>query len=97
MTVIISFDNNNNIILNLNNPKKKGIKFNLTKDAPHLADIIKTSCILFPGRYVFTNYDSIDKKTEVRYLSKRIDKIFRFTYKTVGVNSLRSCMHHLKR
>ena len=75
---IISFFSNNDIILDLNNPKKKheGIKFNLTKDAPHLADIIKTSYELFPRQYVFTNYDNIDKKAEIQNLSRRINKIF---------------------
>jgi hypothetical protein len=36
------FFSNNDIILDLNTPEKKheGIKFNLTKDALHIADII---------------------------------------------------------
>ena len=80
------------IILDLNNPKKKhdGIKFNITNDSPHLADIINTSYKLFPRRYVFTNYDNIDEKAQVQNLSRRLTKFFNFTNKNVGVNSLRS-------
>ena len=86
------FFDTDKIILDLNNPKKKndGIKFNLTKDAPHLADIIYTSYKLFPRQYVFTNYDDMNKKAEVQNLSRRMNKIFSFTNKNVGVNSLRS-------
>jgi DNA polymerase IIIc chi subunit len=84
--------NGTNTILNLNNTKKKhdGMDINLSKDAPHLADIIETSYKLFPRQYVFTNYDDINKKAEVQNLSRRIIKIFNFTGKNVGVNSLRS-------
>ena len=84
--------NGTNIILNLNNTKKKhdGMDINLSKDAPHLADIIETSYKSFPRQYVFTNYDDINKKAEVQNLSRRIIKIFNFTGKNVGVNSLRS-------
>jgi hypothetical protein len=86
------FDKDNNVILDLNNPKKKhdSISFNLTNDAPHLAEIIKSSYKLFPRKYVFTNYDDIKTKAKVGNLSKRITKIFAFTNKNVGVNSLRS-------
>jgi len=53
----------NDIILDLNNPKKKqeGIQFNITNEAPHLADIIHTSYNLFPRQFVFTNYDTEEK------------------------------------
>lgn len=82
----------NEIILDLNNPKKKhdGISFNISNDAPHLANIIYTSYKLFPRKYVFTNYDNIDEKAKVQNLSRRIIKMFNFTGKNVGVNSLRS-------
>ena len=86
------FFDKNEIILDLNNPKKKheGIKFNITNDAPHLADIISTSFKLFPRQYVFTNYDNLKEKAKVQNLSRRIIKMFDFTGKNVGVNSLRS-------
>ena len=82
----------NEIILDLNNPKKKhdGISFNISNDAPHLADIINTSYKLFPRKYVFTNYDNIDQKAKIQNLSRRIVKMFDFTGKNVGINSLRS-------
>ena len=81
----------NDIILDLNNPKKKheGIQFNITNDAPHLAEIIQTSYKLFPRQFVFTNYDS-EEKAKVQNLSRRLIKMFDFTGKNVGVNSLRS-------
>lgn len=80
------------VILDLNNSKKKhdAISFNITNEAPKLADIILTSFQSFPRRYVFTNYDNIDEKAKVQNLSRRIVKLFDFTGKNVGVNSLRS-------
>jgi hypothetical protein len=76
----------------LNNPKKKhnGINFNLTNEAPHLADIIYNSYNLFPRQFVFTNYDNTEEKATIQTLSKRLIKMFDFTGKNVGVNSLRS-------
>ena len=86
------FNNDNNVILDLNNSKKKHdrISFNLSIESPHLAEIIKSSYKLFPRKYVFTNYDDIKTKAQVSNLSKRLIKIFAFTNKNVGVNSLRS-------
>jgi hypothetical protein len=82
----------NDIILDLNNPKKKheSIQFNITNEAPHLADIIRTSYNLFPRQFVFTNYDNTEEKAKVQNLSRRLVKMFDFTGKNVGVNSLRS-------
>ena len=82
----------NDIILDLNNPKKKheGVHFNITNDAPHLADIIYTSYKLFPRQFVFTNYDNTEEKAKVQNLSRRLVKMFDFTGKNVGVHSLRS-------
>lgn len=82
----------NDIILDLNNTKKKheGVNFNITNDAPHLADIIYTSYKLFPRQFVFTNYDNTEEKAKVQNLSRRLVKMFDFTGKNVGVNSLRS-------
>lgn len=83
---------NNEVILDLNKSKKlhDAIDFNLSIEAPHLADIISTSFKLYPRQFVFTNYDNIDEKAQVQNLSKRMVKIFTFTGKNVGVNSLRS-------
>ena len=45
---------------------------------------------MFPRKYVFTNYDDIHEKAKIQNLSRRLIKIFKFTIKNVGVNSLRS-------
>lgn len=84
--------NKNDVILDLNNPKKKhdDIHFNLTQEAPHLAELLKQSYKLYPRKYLFTNYDNINEKAKVQNLSRRLTKIFKITGKNVGVNSLRS-------
>ena len=82
----------NDIILDLNNPKKQheGIQFIITNEAPHLADIIHTSYNLFHRQFVFMIHYDTEEKAKVQNLSRRMNKIFSFTNKNVGVNSLRS-------
>ena len=70
--------------------KHNEISFNIIKESPHLAELITTSYKMFPRKYVFTNYDDIHEKAKIKNLSNRLIKIFKFTNKNVGVNSLRS-------
>ena len=59
----INFDKNE-VILDLHNPKTKhdDISFDITKESPHLAQLITTSYKMLPRKYVFTYYVDIYEK-----------------------------------
>jgi hypothetical protein len=83
------------VYLDLNEIKKKhpAILFNLTNDAPELASILKESYELYPRDYVFTHYKKYPDLTEqasVATIDDRLNSIFKYTEKRVGVNALRS-------
>ena len=83
------------VFLDLNEDKKRhfSILFNISQDAPELAKILKESYELYPREFVFTPYDkypNVLEKAAVATLSNRLIKIFSYTGKKVGVNSLRS-------
>lgn len=88
----IFFNKNNDVFIDLNKTKKKHneITFNISQDAPELAEIIKQSYKLYPRNFLFTNYDDINEKAQIQNLTRRLNKIFKFTGKNIGVNSLRS-------
>ena len=81
--------------MDLNEIKKKHlpIRFNITNDAPELAKILKESYELYPREFLFTHYKKypdVSQQASTATLSDRISKIFSYTGKNVGVNSLRS-------
>ena len=81
--------------MDLNEIKKKhdAILFNLTDDAPELARILRESYELYPRDYVFTHYKKfpdVSKQASTATLSDRLNTIFQYTGKKVGVNALRS-------
>jgi hypothetical protein len=88
----IYFNKDNDVMLLLNLVKKRhnALHINLSKDFPILADIIKLSYQFYPRINVFTDYKDIKKPISVHGLSKRLTKIFSFTGKNAGVNSIRS-------
>ena len=88
----IYFDEDNDVMLLLNLVKKRhnALHINLSKDFPILADIIKLSYQLYPRVNVFTDYKNMKKPISVNGLSKRLIKLFSFTGKNAGVNSIRS-------
>jgi len=91
----IYFTRDDEIILDLNEEKKRheGIQFNLSQEAPQLAQIIKQSYELYPRKYVFTKknlYPNLNEKATVMTLQNRLKALFRNTGQNVSVNSLRS-------
>ena len=81
--------------MDLNEIKKKhpSILFNLTNDAPELAKILKESYELYPRDYVFTHYKKypdVSQQASTASLSDRLNTIFSYTGKRVGINALRS-------
>ena len=83
------------VLMDLNEVKKRHseITFNINKEAPDLARIIKQSYDLYPREFVFTKYKkypNVSLKASSKSLDDRIVKIFAKTGKRVGVNSLRS-------
>jgi hypothetical protein len=91
----IWLDTDGEILLDLNLEKKRHdpILFSITKDAPALEKIIKDSYSLYPREYVFTaknKYPNVNKKASQASLDARLRALFKFTGKSVSVNSLRS-------
>ena len=88
----IYFNDDDEVILLLNKMKKKHTSFrlNISNESPELAKILKESYKLFPRKYVLTNYDNIKEKAKISNLSKRLLRIFKYTGKNVGTNSIRS-------
>ena len=81
--------------MDLNEIKKRhdAILFNLTEDSPELARILRESYELYPREYVFTHYKKypdVSHQASPATLSSRLDAIFRYTGKRVGINALRS-------
>jgi hypothetical protein len=83
------------VLMDLNEIKKKhtAILFNLTNDAPELASILRESYELYPRDFLFTHYNKypdVSRQSSVASLSDRLNTIFSYTGKNVGVNALRS-------
>ena len=83
------------VLMDLNEIKKKhpSILFNLTNDAPELAKILRESYELYPRDYVFTHYKKypdVSQQASTASLSDRLNTIFSYTEKRVGINALRS-------
>ena len=83
------------VLMDLHETKKKhhAILFNLTKDAPDLAKILKESYELYPRDYVFTRYKKypdVSEQASPATLSERLNAIFSYTGKRIGINVLRS-------
>lgn len=80
------------VFMLLNKIKKRhdGIKINITEESKELADILTESYKLYPREFVFTQYDKRDIQIKITGLNKRLLRIFSFTGKNVGTNSLRS-------
>lgn len=83
------------VLMDLNEVKKKhpAILFRLTNDAPVLAAILRESFELYPREYVFTHYKKypdVSRQASTATLSERLNSIFSYTGKRVGVNALRS-------
>jgi hypothetical protein len=83
------------VIMDLNEEKKRHelIIFELSKEAPELARLVKESYDLYPREYVFTplkKYPDVSKQASVSSMDDRLIKAFVETGKKVSVNSLRS-------
>ena len=83
------------VLMDLNEIKKKhsAILFRLTNDAPVLAAILRQSYELYPREYVFTHYKKypdVSRQASPVTLCERLNSIFSYTGKRVGVNALRS-------
>ena len=79
--------------LNENKKRHEEILFNLTEDAPELAKILRESYELYPRDFVFTHYNKypdVSTQASVGALDERLSKLFKFTGKSISVNSLRS-------
>lgn len=88
----VYFRNDGDVILLLNKIKKKheSIKYNLTEDSKELANILTESYKLFPRDAVFTQYNNKKVQIKISSINKRLLKIFKFTNKNIGTNSIRS-------
>lgn len=88
---------NDEIIMDLLDTKKrhKAIKINLSLEYKELSILLKESYDLYNRKYVFTEYDNKNKnkKASIQSLSKRLIKIFKFTNKNIGTNSIRSAYY----
>ena len=83
------------VLMDLNEIKKKhsAILFRLTNDAPVLATILRESYELYPRESVFTHYKKypdVSRQASTATLGERLNSIFSYTNKRVGVNALRS-------
>jgi hypothetical protein len=79
------------IMLNLVKKKHNEIEIDLIEeDLKELNDIIINSYNLYPRKYLFTDYNNINKKMSIQGLSRRLTNMFSFTGKKIGVNSIRS-------
>ena len=81
--------------MDLNEIKKRhdAILFNLTDDAPELARILRESYELYPREYVFTHYKKypdVSQQASPATVSSRLEAIFKYTGKRIGINALRS-------
>lgn len=76
--------------------KHKAIYYNLTEEYSELARLLKESYDLYKRDYVFTAYDNINLQASKQILSKRLIKIFSFTGKNIGTNSIRSSYYTYK-
>ena len=86
---------NDEVLMDLNEIKKKhpSILFNLTTDAPELAKILRESYELYPRTYLFTHYKKypdVSHQASTASVSDRLNTIFSYTGKRVGINALRS-------
>jgi len=91
----IYIKDDNEIIMDLLDTKKrhKAISYNLTKDFNKLSNILKESYDTYKRKYVFTEYDNRNIKSSIQSLSKRLIRIFKFTNKNIGTNSIRSAYY----
>ena len=92
---IVMKNQDNEVLMDLNEIKKKhpSILFNLTNESPELAKILRESYELYPRDYVFTHYKKypdVSQQASTASLSDRLNTIFSFTGKRVGINALRS-------
>ena len=83
------------VLMDLNEIKEKhpSILFNLTNDTPKLVKILRESYELYPRDYVFTHYrkyPDVSQQASTASLSDRLNNIFSYTGKRVGINALRS-------
>ena len=83
------------ILIDLNEVKKKhiAILFDITIDAPELATILRESYELYPREFVFTHYKKypdVSRQASIGTIDDRLNTIFSYTGKRVGVNALRS-------
>ena len=83
------------VLMDLNEIKKKhtAILFNLTTDAPELAKILRESYELYPRTYLFTHYKKypdVSHQASTASVRDRLNNIFSYTGKRVGINALRS-------
>lgn len=83
------------LIMDLLDTKKrhKAIKINLSLEYKELSNLLKESYDLYNRKYLFTEYDNKNKKASIQSLSKRLIKIFKFTNKNIGTNSIRSAYY----
>jgi hypothetical protein len=83
------------LIMDLLDTKKrhKPIKINLTEQYKELSNLLKESYNLYNRKYLFTEYDNKNTKASIQSLSKRLIKIFKFTNKNIGTNSIRSAYY----
>ena len=91
----IYFKQNGDVILLLNEEKKRheAITYDLTKEAPKLASILRESYDLYPRQYLFTpkrKYPDVSKKASTASLDDRLYLLFREYDVRIGTNSLRS-------
>lgn len=88
---VVIENNKVKIMLNLVKKKHNQIIIDLIEEnLIELNDIIINSYNLYPRKYLFTDYNDINKKMSVQGLTKRLSNIFSFTGKKIGVNSIRS-------
>ena len=80
------------VLMLLNKEKKKheGIKYNITEESEELANILKESYKLYTRKFVFTKYNNPKVQIKITGINKRILKMFKFTNKNIGTNSIRS-------
>ena len=84
--------NGDEVKMYLNKTKKKhdGIRIDISGESKELANLLKESYSLYPREFVFTHYNKRDIQIKITGMNKRLIKIFKFTGKNAGTNSLRS-------
>jgi len=89
---IIYIKDPNNVFLYLNKNKKNHDKLhiNLSEEYKELADILYDSYKTYPRTYLITNYSNPLLPCKLHQASVRLNNLFKFTGKAVGVNSIRS-------